>query len=38
MLFIEVLALLSFLRNPTVQGAAITYMQLIERLPDLPGA
>lgn len=30
--------LLSFLRNPTVQGATITYAELIERLPDLPGA
>ncbi|KAJ7431996.1 caspase domain-containing protein [Mycena galericulata] len=30
--------LLSFLRNPTVQGATMTYTELIECLPDLPGA
>ncbi|KAF7366605.1 hypothetical protein MSAN_00918300 [Mycena sanguinolenta] len=30
--------LLEFLRSPIVQGAAITYTELIERLPDLPGA
>lgn len=30
--------LLSFLRSPIVQGATITYAELIERLPDLPSA
>ncbi|KAF7349157.1 hypothetical protein MVEN_01438000 [Mycena venus] len=30
--------LLEFLRSPIVQGAAITYTELISRLPDLPGA